>query len=428
MELLEYFDKHAFMQKYLLTSLPIRAFSPPGIPFKCSSSTLSRSLSRIPTKHALRSSVTPFSLNFRSMSTEEPDAKRLKTDSAMSNGQRYPVIGTHNGHFHADEALAVYLLRLIPQYRKSTIVRTRDPEVLKTCDVVCDVGAVHDHKLFRYDHHQREFNATFPGRQTKLSSAGLVWMHYGKAVINQVTGIDENSSDAEILWNKIYDDLIEAFDANDNGISVYDPHSIRTAGLEKKFSDKGFSIASVVLRYNYAGVNSSEDKTKSQEEEDARFKKASVFVGEQFMLELQDKSRNWLPARALIKKAFEDRTQYDAKGRIVVIPQTADGGAPWADHLYSFEEESGMEGQVLYVLFAENGEKDSKWRMRAVSAGKDSFENRKGLPEAWRGVRDENLSEVAGIPGCVFVHASGFIGGNVTFEGALEMAKKAVEM
>lgn len=43
------------------------------------------------------------------------------------------------------------------------------------------------------------------------------------------------------------------------------------------------------------------------------------------------------------------------------------------------------------------------------------------------GVRDEELDKVSGIKGCVFVHASGFIGGNKTFEGALEMARKAVE-
>lgn len=50
------------------------------------------------------------------------------------------------------------------------------------------------------------------------------------------------------------------------------------------------------------------------------------------------------------------------------------------------------------------------------------------LPEAWRGLRDEALSELAGIPGCVFVHASGFIGGNRTREGALEMARRALEL
>jgi len=48
------------------------------------------------------------------------------------------------------------------------------------------------------------------------------------------------------------------------------------------------------------------------------------------------------------------------------------------------------------------------------------------LPTAWRGLRDAELSAVSGIAGCVFVHASGFIGGNDTVEGALEMAKKAL--
>jgi hypothetical protein len=35
----------------------------------------------------------------------------------------------------------------------------------------------------------------------------------------------------------------------------------------------------------------------------------------------------------------------------------------------------------------------------------------------WRGIRDTELSKVSGIPGCIFVHASGFIGGNSSYEG-----------
>ena len=57
-----------------------------------------------------------------------------------------------------------------------------------------------------------------------------------------------------------------------------------------------------------------------------------------------------------------------------------------------------------------------------------SFESRKALPAEWRGFRDDQLSEVSGIPGCVFVHASGFIGGSQTYEGAVAMAKKALTM
>jgi uncharacterized UPF0160 family protein len=61
-----------------------------------------------------------------------------------------------------------------------------------------------------------------------------------------------------------------------------------------------------------------------------------------------------------------------------------------------------------------------------VPVTKDSFQSRKPLPEAWRGVRDAQLDEVTGVPGGVFVHAAGFIGGNKTFEGAKTMAIKAV--
>lgn len=362
-----------------------------------------------------------------------------------------PLIGTHNGHFHADEALAVYLLRLLPEYSNSSLVRTRDPEKLNDCHTVVDVGGVYDDGVKRYDHHQREFNAVFPNHATKLSSAGLVYMHYGKAIISQCTGLSQDHADVALLYEKLYDDFVEAFDANDNGISMYDPADLRKAGLEKKFSDRGFSMASVVNRINYtnpapaflakdsvsangqapsdaiakAASNGAAEKTPEQKqaEEDERFLKASHFVGEQFLSELMDKSQSWLPARASVKEAFDKRTKYDESGKTLVL----DEGMPWADHLYALEKETGVEGQVLYVLFPE-GSPDGKWRIRAVGIENGGFENRKALPAAWRGVRDDELSKVSGVPGCIFVHASGFIGGNQTFDGALEMSKKALSL
>lgn len=176
-----------------------------------------------------------------------PPVKRQKMTTSTSN----PIIGTHNGHFHADEALAVFLLRLLPEYASASLIRTRDPETLATCSIVVDVGGVHDHDAFRYDHHQREFGTTFPGKHTKLSSAGLVWMHYGKRIVSVVTGLDVESAEAELLYQKLYEDFVEAFDANDNGIAVYDPAALRAAKIVKGLNDKGFSIASVVGRYNH---------------------------------------------------------------------------------------------------------------------------------------------------------------------------------
>ena len=67
------------------------------------------------------------------------------------------------------------------------------------------------------------------------------------------------------------------------------------------------------------------------------------------------------------------------------------------------------------------------WRIQAVSKSPGSFENRLSLPAAWQGLRDEELSSVSGIPGGIFVHASGFIGGNKSHDGVKAMASAAVE-
>lgn len=354
------------------------------------------------------------------MTTENP-AKKLKMD--------VPTIGTHNGHFHADESLAVAMLRLLPAYRDSQLIRTRDPAVLETCHTVVDVGGEYDDAKKRYDHHQREFNTVFPGHHTKLSSAGLVYMHFGKDIITQVTGLQ--GADCDLLYEKIYNGFIEAFDANDNGVSIIKAEDLQKAGLEKNFEDHGFTIASVVNRYNYGPRAAKAEETKTPEakqlEEDMRFRKASDFVGEQFLIELTDRAESWLPARHKVKQAYDARFQHDAQGRILVLPE----GMPWADHLYTLEKEAeipqGVAPQVLYALFPED-KPEGKWRIRAVGEENVLFKNRKDLPDAWKGLRDERLDEVSGIPGGVFIHASGFIGGNKSFDGALAMAQRALEL
>jgi uncharacterized UPF0160 family protein len=57
-----------------------------------------------------------------------------------------------------------------------------------------------------------------------------------------------------------------------------------------------------------------------------------------------------------------------------------------------------------------------------VPASPESFDSRKKLPTPWRGVRDDALSALIGVDGAIFVHASGFIGGHKTKDGALSMA------
>lgn len=68
-------------------------------------------------------------------------------------------------------------------------------------------------------------------------------------------------------------------------------------------------------------------------------------------------------------------------------------------------------------------DRSENWRIQAVS---ERFESRKALPLSWRGLEKEKLSEESSIPGCVFVHMSGFIGANRTYEGALAMARASL--
>lgn len=63
--------------------------------------------------------------------------------------QMMKKIGTHNGVFHCDEALACAILRSLPEFDKAEVVRTRDQKLLDTCDIVVDVGGVFDHEMKR---------------------------------------------------------------------------------------------------------------------------------------------------------------------------------------------------------------------------------------------------------------------------------------
>lgn len=343
----------------------------------------------------------------------ESASKRLKTSGSL--------IGTHSGHFHADEALAVHMLRMLPTYHDAPLVRTRDPKVLETCHTVVDVGGEYDAEKKRFDHHQRGFNTTFPGRDTKLSSAGLVFLHFGKAIIAQRLNLAEDSSEVTLLHRKLYESFVEALDAHDNGISVYDPKAIAAAGLEKRFSEGGFTLGAMVGRLNPNWNDPvPADPVEAQAAEDARFVQASQRIGLEFERDLDYYAQAWLPARAVVQQAFDKRFEYEPEGRLLVIEGKS---APWKDHLYSLEDGTSS---VLYVLYAESAQPGSKWRIQCVPESKDSFVSRKPLPEAWRGFRDEELDGIAGVPGCVFVHAAGFIGGNKTFAGAKEMAIKAI--
>ena len=58
--------------------------------------------------------------------------------------------------------------------------------------------------------------------ETKLSSAGLVYCHFGQKLLSQLLGCSEDSQILKVLYDKMYENFVEEVDAIDNGINQTD--------------------------------------------------------------------------------------------------------------------------------------------------------------------------------------------------------------
>lgn len=163
------------------------------------------------------------------MGTESKEAFEAEVAKAREHDKK--VICTHSDAFHCDEVLASVMLLYTNQYANSIIVRTRDQAIIETLDIVCDVGSVYDPCSNRFDHHQKSFTDVWDISKPKyqkirLSSAGLIYKHFGKEVlvnaVKQVWNQDLDLETVERLYLRFYDSLILEVDAIDNGVSEAD--------------------------------------------------------------------------------------------------------------------------------------------------------------------------------------------------------------
>lgn len=330
-------------------------------------------------------------------------------------------IGTHSGTFHADEVVACVLLKQLPEYSDAVIIRTRDPLELDKCDVVVDVGGQYDPVRNRYDHHQRGFNLTFQNFfndspwNIKLSSAGLVYIHFGKQVIGCIRNKPPSDPLVDALFHKIYSGFIVEIDAIDNGVTITD--------------DKPKYTIHTCLSSRISFMNPPWNKPVSDEM--TYFKEAMSTAEKEFIALVNHYADSWYPARNLVLTALKQRKLIDPSGQIMVLDESS---CPWKSHVFDLErkeDNSKVENSTDYFnrpLFCIYKRNDNTWAVQAIPISElDTFKNRLDLPKDWRGLRDEELSHVVGIPGCVFVHINGFMGVHKTRDGALEMARLAIK-
>lgn len=273
----------------------------------------------------------------------------------------------------------------------------------------------YDPDKLRFDHHQRSFNETFASvtkteenrlNKVKLSSAGLIYCHYGLEILKKLSPVKEDHF-LNKLFVKIYEGLIQEVDGIDNGIPMFDGEPVYTISTHL-----GARVSRFNATWNETGTV----------DEMSRFEKAMVITLEEFQDRITYFSTAWWPARELVHAAIQSRFSVHESGKILELKQAC----PWKSHYFELEEEMNLGDHVRFLIFQDESAKN--WRVQAVSLNEKSFVLRTPLYKSWMGLRDEELTEVSGIPGCIFAHANGFIGGNKTREGALSMAIKTLQL
>jgi urease accessory protein len=319
------------------------------------------------------------------------------------------VIAVHDGVFHADEALACSILLHTDEFNNAVIVRTRDENTIRSAHIAVDVGGEYDPNRHRYDHHQRNFNETFSEKDdVKLSSAGLIYKHFGREVVYKccATYYDMRFIEKECLeeiFTMMYSRFIKPIDGVDNGIPMYDTK-------EKPRYNDTTTLSSRVNR-----LNPSWNETLNDREIFQRFQKAMHMTWTEFDEALKYYFVSYLPSQQIVDQAFEQAKQHDQHGRIVLLRCYA----PWKQRLRTLEEKYNR--KVLYVVYPS---KENEWVSYCVP--ESGFISRKPFPQQWQGLVGEELDKVTGVPGGVFVHHNGFICGHHNKEGVLEMTKIAM--
>ncbi|MGE5477630.1 MAG: MYG1 family protein [Bacteroidales bacterium] len=292
------------------------------------------------------------------------------------------TVATHNGTFHADDCFAFAILKAAHQ-GAVTLVRTRDLEALDRADVVFDVGGSCDPAEGRYDHHMRDKPLRDNGEP--FSSAGLVWRDYGvraiRALLPQVT-----DSEAAEIAAMVDSGLIRDVDLMDNGAMAPTPGHFSTVleAFNPSFAEPG------------------------RDENDA-FAEAAALAGQVLVRTIARAHAAVLAAEtvAAAAKAAEDP-------RIVVLETRV----PWEDAVFDLNLT-----QALYVVRPAG----KQWTVSAVPPERNSFAQRKPLPEAWGGLRDEQLAQVSGVADATFCHPARFVCGAISREGAVRLARLAAE-
>ncbi len=307
---------------------------------------------------------------------------------------------THSGSFHADDVFGVAVLAAL--HPDHELVRTRDAATIATGDFAVDVGGEWDAAGGRFDHHQRGFDGAREGGGEGYASAGLVWREFGPRYVQQVArslGHALAADDAAAIAADIDASLVRYLDLVDTGAAAVAPGA--------------FGLSSQVAALNSTWLEEQPLDTAGRARlQLERFVEAQSVV-QRYLERLVLRRIGQELAAARVRGA-----QRLLEGRLLHLPE---GGMPWTAVVLQEMPD------VLLVLYTERDEDGARQVLRTVPKEAGSFANRMDLPATWAGLRNEELAAASGVPDAVFCHTNRFIAVARSFEGALQMARLALD-
>lgn len=324
------------------------------------------------------------------------------------------LIATHDGSFHADETLACAIISYI--YERSEVIRSRDPHMLETADIIIDVSGINDEKHF--DHHSNEFNLS-RDNGINYATAGLMWLKFGdeylrKIALDYFTLEQRNEITKEIYQaakERIDREIMYGVDLNDNGqLNTYLNDQIKVANEgEQRVMDElnefyryTPDIPYLVAMQNLPNVSGAE--------QDKNFM-TTVKILKTLLI---NAAINALYTEIGIAKVL---SVYDG-GSILIMHEKL----PWTQAvLANFDK-------FANCMLAVYPDRKRGWRVQSLPYSlAERFRNKLTAPKAWRGLDFEQLDQVTGLTGTIFVHRAGFTGGAMDFDTNLAMARKWLE-
>jgi uncharacterized UPF0160 family protein len=291
--------------------------------------------------------------------------------------KQFKKVGTHDGRFHADEVMATAILKEVFDIE---LTRTRNSEILKKLELIYDIGNG------EFDHHQLEKEYRENG--TPYAACGLIWRKFGRAaIISKHPEITDR--DVENVFRYTDTILIEGIDAVDNGIKTTE-NIIPT-----------MCISSII-----GGYNPTWDSPASVDE---AFNDAVSFASD-ILDNVVDQKVSAIKAGLFVVQAYNTRVRPE----LLIL----DNSYPWERTL----KEIDINKEVLFVVYP----KEEGYYIQTVREYGANRKDRKSLPKAWAGKREEELSKLTGIQDAVFCHSSRFIAKAGSLQSILKMADMAI--